>query len=153
MTDIIFAVLAVLLLIVLLCILRRVSATIKLILIVGILLIAGALYIFLVPTSPVSMWITSDITGRVLLDADNKYETGDVVYEYTFSSESNNTMQDFAVGAVNSVLTNRVKALVEKYVELQENYTMPFKDAYLIITPEEDNVTVKIIKGEYLENK
>lgn len=153
MTDIIFAVLAVLLLIVLLCILRRVSATIKLILIVGILLIAGALYIFLVPTSPVSMWITSDITGRVLLDADNKYETGDVIYEYTFSSESNNAMQDFAVGAINSVLTNRIKALVEKYVELQENYTMPFKDAYLIITPEEDNVTVKIIKGEYLENK
>ncbi len=154
MTDIIFVCIAVLLIIVLFCILRKLSATIKLIIVGTLLFVACTLYIFLVPTSPASVWVTSNITARISLDKDNEYDEGETLYEYTLSSESDNTdniLQDFVVGTANSILTQRIKALAEKYIELQENYTMPFRDAYLIITPEDDNVTVEIIKGKYLE--
>lgn len=139
---------AILVVLVVLTLFRKLSTIVKMVIAVVCAVIICVGYVLLFPAKPVSIWLTSNITSAISLDKDNKYETGEVLY--SFSSE-NDDSADVSSESLNGFVKHRVGAIIEKYVELKEQYTLSFKDAYLIITPNVDDVTVEIIKGEYLE--
>ena len=40
------------------------------------LLICGVVFVLVVPTNPVSIWVTENIAGATVVDSDNKYRDG-----------------------------------------------------------------------------
>lgn len=131
--------------------LHRASSLIKTIILVAIILIGLAGYVIFVPTSPLSMSITENVVSAISLDAEDKYDEGDIIYSFVLGESEDSVQENIAqslTGGLNDWLLSRVTEMLNKHIELNDHYILKFKDAYLEILLDTQN-TVQIVKGEF----
>lgn len=117
------------------------------------------IYVILVPTSTFSIKITEALASYVAIDKEQQYFDGEIIYEYVIApsdqeqeeQEEEESDTDGFSETVGSFLSSRVEAFAEKYFELQESYTLILSDSYISITPNEQSVVIRVVKGDLLE--
>lgn len=127
---------------------------------IGIVLVAFAALVGVVlfaPSSSISIWVTERVAPTISFDSNDAYEDGEVIMTFKVlqEGETSNTKSEVSITSslkdikktAQDFIEDRVSALVKKrLVGLKENYVLCFKDAYMILVP--DEMSVSIIKGK-----
>lgn len=131
--------------------------------IVGALVLMVGFFIFVLvnPANPVSMWVTSNIAQNTVLDEDNEYSAGDIIWSQIISREELTSKEkshaQSAISAAEkdkldhlvSFIESRVTDVIVQHLDedtFLKTYSLEFKDALLSVSSNLSSVTITITK-------
>lgn len=151
------------LLVVALLVFRKLKGAIFSILGALLLLVGFSIYVLVNPTSPVSMWVTSNIAHSTVLDSDGEYSAGEVIWTKTFSrgeltnkvettESAVNTMKKDKLDHLVSFIEVRIKNVIAEHLDKEDaflkTYSVEFKDAILSVNVDLDEITIMVVKTQ-----
>lgn len=128
-------------------------------LVTAFLLVVGiTAYAIFVPTSSISKWFTQNIASSIVMDENNSYSDGDIIWQ-TKLADMNSISESANIsfsGDVSQTLTSLKEYVVSRAIAgaaqslsdgSDEAYILQFSDSYLLIMPVNSSISVSVVKG------